>query len=77
MLGQNARNVFGETAAGDVRQRLQCAGLADRLQKRLHIDAGRRQQRFAKLLAIREGAGASQPRPETDTILRTSEKPFE
>ena len=56
MLRQHARNVFRKAAAGDVGQRLQRAGLADRLQQRLHIDARRRHQHVGER-AFAEGGG--------------------
>ena len=42
MLWQHARNVVGETAAGDVGEPLDRAGLADRAQAGFHIEPRRR-----------------------------------
>ena len=62
-VGQHARNVLGEAAAGDVRERLDAAGLADRREARAHIDARRRQHRFAQGHAGCERAGRIPAQP--------------
>ena len=50
----------------------------DRLEQRLHIEAGRRQQGLRRgVRAGSNGAGASQDRPLSATMRRTSEKPLE
>ena len=46
-VGQAARHVARQAAAGDVGQALDRAGGADRLQQRLHVDARRLEQRLA------------------------------
>src|SRR5258707_2419967 len=48
MLWQHARNIVGETAAGDVGKSLDRAGLVDRAQARSHVEPRRRQQRGAE-----------------------------
>ena len=73
-VGQNARDVFEQPAAGDVRQRLDRAGLADGGEQRLHVDAGRRQQaRRQGWTGRRTAPASSQPRPRFSTTRRTSE----
>src|SRR6185312_8988015 len=48
LLRQHARNVVGESAAGDMGEPLHRAGLADRAQARFDVEFGRREQRAAK-----------------------------
>src|SRR3990170_4869804 len=48
VLWQHARNIVGETAAGDVSKTLDRTGLANRAQTRSHIEPRRRQQRAAQ-----------------------------
>ena len=60
-LRQHARDVVGEAAAGDVRQRLDAPGLADRGEAGFHIDARRRRARLRRASAsLSNGAGALQ-----------------
>ena len=46
-VGQAARHVARQAAAGDVGQPLDRAGAADRRQQRLHVDARRLEQRLS------------------------------
>ena len=55
--GQDARNVFEQPAAGDMRKRVNAAGLHQR-QQALHIDAGRRHQRVDQQDILVEQGGA-------------------
>src|SRR5215218_4881001 len=48
MLWQHARDVVGETAAGDVGEALDGAGFTDRAQAGLYVQPRRRQQRAAE-----------------------------
>src|SRR6267142_2704068 len=48
VLWQHARNIIGETAAGDVGKALDRIGVADRAQARSDIEPRRRQQRAAQ-----------------------------
>src|SRR6267154_2521445 len=48
MLWQHARDVVGKTAAGDMGEALDGAGLADRAQAGFHVEPRRRQQRAAE-----------------------------
>ena len=78
IVGEDARDVLHQPAAGDVRQRLHAAGLADRGEAGADIDARRRQQRRAERLSpASKGAGSPRRSPAISTTRRTSEKPLE
>ena len=63
VLRQHARNVVGKSAAGDVRQRLDRAGLADRGEAGFDIDARRREHRLAERAARIERRGRVPAQP--------------
>src|SRR5690606_22005128 len=51
-FGQHARNVFQQATADDVGHGLDGTGLADQLQQRLDVDAGRCHQQVGQRLAV-------------------------
>src|SRR3546814_9463669 len=66
-LGQDPRDILEQPAAGDMRQRMDLAGLHQR-QQALHIDARRRHQRVDQQDSLVEQGGATQlPRSEEHT----------
>ena len=56
-LRQDARNILGEAAAGDMRQRPYAVGGAQSREQRLHVEPRRVEQRFGQRAAGREGRG--------------------
>jgi hypothetical protein len=54
---QNARNVVGKSAAGDMRQPLHRLGFVDRCETRFHINARRRENCVAEALSGHERRG--------------------
>ena len=74
VVGQHARDVVDEAAAGDVGEGLDADAGLERGEQRLHVDAGRgRAGPRRACVPASNGAGADQSRPEISTILRTSE----
>ena len=76
-VGKHARDVLGEAAAGDVGERLDGAGCANRFKDLADIDAGRREQGVAEgRCRAKTARASSQSSPASATTRRTSEKPL-